>query len=246
MILPETLTASDVSQGDTSLLSQLRRSLFQALNQSLRGDASPGACRAFQEARDTLRTGSLDIALRNLDRAWRCMPQDAAAVAPIYGRLLVLEGRDYHAALGLLQRARDLAPDPDDAALIALSLLRLQRHEDARRHVEAALAEFCVVSGGLLFHIAGTVMRHPAIRASGWIGRGPNLELLGELCLDEPSNVLEFRIDGQAAFTQLLRRSARRESRRIFSFPSPNLSLHARLEVSSHGVPLMGLSLIHI
>ena len=196
--------------------------------------------RAFHEARDALRAGALDIALRILDRSWRCTPQDAATMAPIYGRLLVLEGRDYDAALGLLQRARDLAPDPDVAALIALSLLRLQRHEDARRQAESAVAEFCVVPGGLLFHVAGTVMRHPAIRAPGWIGRGPRLELLGELFLDAPSNVLEFRIDGEAAFTQLLRRTARRDGRRLFSFPSPKLSLHARLEVTSHGVPLMG------
>jgi GT2 family glycosyltransferase len=240
LILPETFTANDVLLCCTSFRYQLRRSLFQVLNEGLRGVAGPAAWRDLEKARDALYDGSLDIALRNLDRAWRCLPQDAAALAPIYGRLLALEGRDYSAALGLLQRAADLAPHPDVAALIALSLLCLQRPEDARRHVEEAIAEFCVVPGGLLFHVAGAVMRHPAIRAPGWIGYGPSLELLGELAPDEPSNVLDIAIDGQRAFTQLLRRSTRRESGANFSFPSAKLSLHTPLEVSSCGMPLIG------
>lgn len=239
MILPETPSANDVSH-DTSLAFLIRGSLLQALHDSLRDVASPAARRNLQEARAALRAGALDIALRNLDRAWRCAPQDAATVAPIYGRLLVLEGRDYDAALGLLQRAIESAPDPDVAALSALSLLRLQRHEDARRHVETALAQYCVVSSGLLYRVAGDIMRHPAIQARGWIGHGPNLELLGELSPEEPSNVLDIKIDGQATFTQLLRRSPRAERECTFSFPSPKLRPDARLEVSTRGVPLIG------
>jgi len=240
LILPELLLGNGVSQSDTPFLFQLRRSLFLALYESLRGVASPAACRSLQEARDALRAGRVDVALRHLDRAWRCLPQDTAALAPIYGRLLALEGRDYSAALGLLQRAVEQAPDPDVAALIAFSLLCLQRPEDARRRVETAVGEFCVVPGGLLFHVAGAVIRHPAIQAPGWIGHGRHLELIGELLPDKASNVLDVSIEGQRAFTQLLRRSARRESRRTFSFPSPTRNLHARVEVSSRGVPLVG------
>jgi GT2 family glycosyltransferase len=240
LIVPETPNANDVSQRDTPLASLLHRSLIQVLSETLRGGASRPACRILEEARGALRAGVLDVALRQLDRSWRCLPQDAATLAPIYGRLLVLEGRDYDAALGLLQRATKSAPDPDVAALIALSLLRLERHEEAARQMEAAVAEFCVVPGGLLFHVAGAITRHPASRAPGWIGRGPNLELLGELSPDETSNVLDIRIDGQEAFAQLLRRSTRRESRYGFSFPSPKPGLHARLDASSRGVPLLG------
>ena len=229
-----------VSPRDTAFLFQLRRSLFQLFDESLRGVASPEAARDIEDARDALRTGALDLALRSLDRAWRYLPQDATTLAPIYGRLLVLEGRDFTAALGLLQRAAKLAPDPDVAALIAVSLLQLHRPEDARQQVQAALAEFCVVPGGLISQVAGTLMCHPAIQAPGWIGYGPKLELLGELSSDEPSNVLDITIDGQAGFTQLLPRGPRRESRSSFSFPSPKLGLHARLEVSSCGMPLIG------
>jgi GT2 family glycosyltransferase len=190
-----------------------------------------------------LRAHSLDLALRHLDRAWRSQPEEAAMLASIYGRLLVLEARDHYAALGLLQRAMDLAPDPEVAALIVLSLLRLQRPEDARRHFEAAVAAHCVVSGGLLFEVAREVILHPAIRAPGWVGRGPDLELVGELSPDEPSNVLDIRIDGKAGFSQLLRRTQSREQRRPFSFPSPQLSLHSGIEVRSREVPLLGSGL---
>jgi GT2 family glycosyltransferase/glycosyltransferase involved in cell wall biosynthesis len=235
----QTPTSNDVSLCDTSLVSLLRRSLFQLLTESLRRLARTEASRSLRQAQGALRAGSLDIALRTLDRAWRRLPEQASTLAPIYGRLLALEARDHNATLGLLQRAIGLAPDPDVAALFALTLLRLERFEDARRNLEVALVQFCVAPGGLLFHVAGKVMQHPAIRAPGWIGRGPNLELVGELSPDEPSNVLDIRIDGQTGFSQLLRRTSR-AGRRTFSFPSPPVNYPAQLEVSSRGAPLLG------
>jgi GT2 family glycosyltransferase len=243
VIRPETPPANGVSHRDTPLAFQLRRSLLQTLDKSLLSVGSPAASRSLRQARDALRVDALPIALRHLDRAWRCLPEDAATLAPAYGSLLVLEARDYYAALGLLQRAMHLAPDPEVAALIVLSLLRLQRPEDARRHLEAVIAEHCVVSHGLLYQVAGEVMLHPAIHAPGWVGRGANLELLGELSPDEPSNVLAIRIDGQAGFSQLLRRHTSREQRRPFSFPTPQLNLHSQLEVRSRDVPFLGSGL---
>ena len=240
MILPESRITYDVSPCDTSFLLLLRRSLLRALNECLRGVASQAAQRNLQQARNALRAGALDAALRNVDRVWRCVPDDAASVAPIYGRLLVLEGRDYEAARGLLQQALKVTPDPDIAALLALSLLRLQRHEDAQRQLEAALGGFCVVPGHLLFHVAGIIMRHPAIKAAGWLGRGQHLELLGELACEERSNVLDISLDGYPSFTQLLRLNARPAGSFTFRIPSPKLSLHAPLTVSNRGVPLMG------
>ena len=236
------LTAEDVSQGDASFHSQLRVAVLEALDEALRGTASLSVARSLREVRDALRADALDSALRHLDRAWRCLPQETATLAPIYGRLLMLEARDDDAALRLLQRAIDFSPDPDVAALIALALLRLQRPEDARRQLQATLRQYCVVSGGLLRRIAGQVMQHPAIGAPGWIGRAPNLDLVGELSPDETANVLDIRVDGQPAFTQLLRNTSR-AGRRDFSFQSPQRSLDAQLEVSSRGVPLLGSGL---
>ena len=237
------LPANGVSPRDTPFAFQVRRFLLELLNSSLLGAASPAAAHSLRLARDAFRAEALDIAQRHLDRAWRCLPGDAATLASVYGTLLVLEARDYYAALGLLQRAMELAPGPEVAALIVHSLLRLQRPEDARRHFEAAVAEHCVVPGGLLFQIAGELMLDPAIQAPGWVGRGAKLELVGELAPEEPSNVLAVRIDGKAGFSQLLRRAVSREHRRPFSFPTPKLNVHSHLDVRSRDAPLLGSGL---
>ena len=193
--------------------------------------------RALTLIRSALRSGSVDAALRHVDRAWRSLPDQAVTLAPIYGRLLALEARDQEAALRLLERAAEFAPDPGTAALVALAQLRVQRPEDARRQLSAALAHYCVEPGGLLFHVASLVMQHPAIAAPGWIGRGPDLEFLGELSPHEPANALDIRLDGKPGFTQPLR-SVRRAGSRSFRFRSPELN--ASVEVWASGTPLLG------
>ncbi len=238
MTLPETVTSDDLAQRSTSK-SLLLVSLFKQINEGLRPARGPQTKRALRLVRHALAAGDLDAALRNLDRAWRCLPAEAAMLAPIYASLLVLEARDHEAALGLLQRAVGVVPDPNVAALIALTLLRLQRPAEARHQFEAALANYCVASDGLMVHVAGELMQHPVVGAPGWIGRNPELELVGELAADETSNVLDIRLDGQAAFTQLLRPKPR-EGRRAFRFQVQQSSLTATLEAGTRGVPLMG------
>jgi GT2 family glycosyltransferase len=189
--------------------------------------------------RKALGAGELATALRNLDRAWRFLPEGTTILAPIYARLLALEGSDPYATLGLLKRAHDSAPDPEIAALSCLTLLRLERFDDASRQLDQALTEYCVIPGGLLFRAAASVTGHGGANATGWVGRGPKLELLGQLSPDDSSSALQVGVDGQAGFTQLLRTFGR-EGRRNFSFPIPPSSVHARLEVSSRGGVLLG------
>ena len=243
MIEPETSTANGVLPRSTPFGYQLRRFLLQVLNKSLLGPVRSAATPSLRQARNALRADELDLALRHLDRAWRCLTEDAATVASIYGPLLVLEARDYYAALGLLERARELTPGPEIAALIALSLLRLDRPEDARRHLQAAVADHCVEPDGLLFTVAGEVMLHPAIRAPGWVGRAANLDLVGEISPDESSTLLDIKIDGQAGFSQLLRCDTSLERRRKFSFSAPQVSPHSHLDVSIRDAPLLGSGL---
>lgn len=175
-----------------------------------------------------------------MDRAWRSLPDDAATLAPIYGQLLTLDGRDPAAALGLLERAIEFNPDPGIAALIALAQLRMQRPEDARRQLTAALAHYCVEPGGLLFQVAGMLMQHPAIAAPGWIGRGPDLDFLGELSPNEAASALDIRLDGQPGFMQPLRNVPRVGSR-SFCIQSPELN--ANVDVWATGAPLLGSGL---
>lgn len=205
----------------------------------MRSAAGPAATRSLRRVRDALRADTLDIALRELDRAWRSLPEDAATLAPLYGRLLSLEATDDEAALHLLRRALEFTPDPDVAALIALALLRLQRLEEAQRQLEAALAQYGVAPDGLLFHIAGEVLQHVATKPPGWVGRGSRLELVGALNADESSSVVDIRLDGQTPFTQLLR-NANGQGRRTFSLQLPQLRLNTTVEVSCRGVPLLG------
>src|ERR1039458_8235010 len=219
MILPEMLTATDVSV-EHSLASQLHVSVLLSLNSGLRAASGPIA-RRLKAVRDALRLDALDDALRNLDSAWRSLPEHAAILAPIYGRLLSFEARDYDAALRLLQRAIEFTADADVEALIAYALWQLRRPDDARRQLEAALARYCVLPDSLLYRIAGELIEQPAIGAPGWIGRGPNLELVGELGSDATSSALDISLDGQSAFTQLLQTSPN-DGRRAFNIPCPD------------------------
>ena len=230
---------NDQLQGDTWLPLQQRASLLRVMNLGVRSAAGTAATRSLRRVRDALRADKLDIALRELDRAWRSLPGDAATLAPIYGRLLSLEATDDEAALHLLRRAMEFTPDPDVAALIALALLRLQRLDEAQRQLKAALAQYGVAPDGLLLKIAGELMQHAAIKTPGWVGRGPHLELVGALNADESSSALDIRLDGQAPFSQLLR-NAGNEGRRTFSLQLPQLRFNTTVEVSCRGVPLLG------
>jgi GT2 family glycosyltransferase len=217
----------------------LHASLLQLVNES----------RQLGAVRDALRDGAVDVALRHVDRAWRCEPENAATLAPIYGRLLLLEGSDHEAALNLLRRAVDLKPNPDTEALIAVALLQLERPREARRTVESALANSCVAPGGLLFHAAGRVMRHPAIAAPGWIGRGPRLEFLGELNDGEldrgelysahAASTLALRFDGATAFTPIARIGLLAGTGG-FRFRIPRLAASRYIEAESGGLALLG------
>jgi tetratricopeptide (TPR) repeat protein len=118
--------------------------LLQRLSDAARSAESQDAARTLRQIQAALRGRALDEALRNLDRAWRHQSDNAAVWAPIYGGLMALEARDHDAALRLLQRALEFAPDPDISALAALTLLRLHRAEEARRQLETTLTNYCV------------------------------------------------------------------------------------------------------
>jgi GT2 family glycosyltransferase len=190
-------------------------------------------------ARDSLRDDAVDAAVRHIDHAWRSHPDSSGALAPIYARFLALDGHDLNATLGLLQRARESSPDPEIEALVASTLLRLGRFEDARKHLATALTEYCVEPGGLLFQVACELAAHPDIDASGWIGRGPKLEFLGGLARERGSRVLDIRIGGREAFKQLVR-LGRDPILNTFNLPPPPCGSGEALEVASRGKALLG------
>jgi GT2 family glycosyltransferase len=219
------------------LLGLIHASTLRALDYGLQGDASPAVRRHLKSVQQSLHGSSLDVALRDIDRAWRSLPQEADGLAPIYGRLMALQDQDHSAALSLLQRVS--VPDPDIAALSVRSLLLLRRGEDARRALQRALSDFCLVPGGLLACVATEVLSHPDTDAAGWLGVGPTLEFVGELASSKVTEELQVRFGTSAEAVQRIATSWKDE-RLNFRFKPPQWIPGATFHVSSRGVPLLG------
>ncbi len=173
----------------------LRNSLVSLLTGRLRRGGHTGIARLLRPVRDAVHADALADAMRHLDRAWRALPDEAGAIAPLYARLLMLEGRDFTAALRLAELSLELAPDPDIAATRIGALLGLGRFADARECLEAALADYCVVPEGALERAADEVMRHAAIDAPGWVGVAPTLELVYRLAPPRQAAELHVRVE---------------------------------------------------
>jgi GT2 family glycosyltransferase len=240
LISAEAVHPIDVLEGGASIDSLVLESLRQALAEARRGSMTSFAATQLQDVQRSIKRQTFASALRQLDSAWRRgSPQDLPALAPVYGCLLVLEAKEHEATLGMLQRALESAPDADLSALAALTLLRLERPQDARRALEAALSQYCIEVGGLLARVAGIIVRHPTVAATGWVGRGPQLELIGELSPHEPSSVLDVSVDGGPNFTQIIR-DARRDDLSTSGFSLSQFRNASKVEVSNRGVPLLG------
>jgi GT2 family glycosyltransferase/glycosyltransferase involved in cell wall biosynthesis len=166
------------------------------------------------------------------------MPEFAEIIAPLYARLLALDGMDFLAALGMLDTALESSPDADLAALRVYGLLRLQRTDEAYRDFEAALHRYCIVPAGLLACVGSELLRDPGVEVPGWIGRGPDLSLVGELRPAE-SNLLEIGIDGAVPFTQILANRTSNGIRR-FHVSYAKVIGGESLAVSSRGITLLG------
>jgi GT2 family glycosyltransferase/glycosyltransferase involved in cell wall biosynthesis len=231
---------TDVFEKRASIDLTLRNSAHQALAEACRGVTTSLAAARLRNVQRALSVETPGAALRQMDSAWRCVSEeDTLVLAPAYGILLALEATDHEATLGMLERARGTTPDADIAALIALTLIRLQRPLDSRHVLEAALSEYCVVGDGLSSRVAWLIAGHPAIDAPGWIGRGPELEWVGQLSPRESSNALEVKIGNRPSFTQLLPDSRHRGAGEL-SFSLTQFADEFSLEVSSRGVSLLG------
>jgi GT2 family glycosyltransferase len=221
----------------------LRDATGKLLRASLADRAGTPLSQHLKPAHRALEDGAFGLAIRHVDRAWRTLREESATIAPIYGRLLLTEGVDHYAALGLLERALKLSPNADTAALIALALLRLDRPAEAHEHLQATLSAYCVEPVSLLDQVAGEILRHPGTDAVGWVGRGPRLELIGELAVDGDSAVLSVAASEGARFSQILRFDGPPSPHKRLRFDAPSLNVHAPLEVRLQESPLIGSGL---
>jgi GT2 family glycosyltransferase len=211
-------------------------STLRALERGLAGGAGRTLTRHLHDIALALKHDSVQAAIRSIDRAWRTLPGTAEALAPVYGRLLSLEDRDHDAALRLLQQVT--APDADVAALTVHAYLGLRRADDARRHLDLALKQYCVAGDSLLAREASQALDGLHAQAAGWLGLGPLLEFSGELSPAVPVESLQIRL-GDTLMAQPIK-SERRNGRTAFSFKVPQAPGDTILHVSSDGVPLLG------
>ncbi len=210
-------------------------SVLRALEPNLQGSANRLLARSLHEVGLALKHDSAQAAIRLIDRAWRALPDEAETLAPIYGRLLSLEDCDHDAALRLLERVA--APDADIAALTVRAYLRLRRADDAMRHLDRALREYCLAPDGLLAQEASEALRNPHLSVAGWVGLGPTLEFHGELAAASTA-FLQIRLNDTAL--EDAPNSRHRDGRTEFSFQAPQTTGEAMLHVSCGEMPLLG------
>ena len=164
------------------------------------------------------------------------MPDAAATLAPLYGRLLLLEDYDPDAALRVLSRVE--IPDADVAALTARAYFRLRRADDASRTLDAALRTYSVAPQGLLAREASAALQVADLHAAGWIGLGPTLEFVGELARGYSADSLHVRIGAKVVEDAI--HLTEQDGRIQFSFPAPSAMAGETLGVSSCGSALLG------
>src|SRR5437764_6988368 len=208
----------------------------------LRAHVPPGSNRALTRAvrcgEDALRRSDIDAALREVDRAWRSLPEEAATVAPIYARLLALDGRDHDAALRMAGRAAQFRPDPELEALTVRALLGLHREAEAIQRLEAVLARFCLIPGEALSQAAAQLLRGSRLAVCGWVGVTPSLDFIWQLS-DADADSVEIEAAGQTLATISLK-VLTVAGRRLYQWKPPAAARDEPFHFRAGGVALLG------
>ncbi len=182
-----------------------------------------------------LETGDLPEALRVIDRAWRHSP-DNFLIGQLLARLLVACGQD-RTALRHLHKLAELWPLADTEAGLAETMLRLGQGQEAFDQLSRTLSRFAVVPASPLAHAAGKILATQPAEIRGWVGLGPELELVGELKgIPAGLRPIEVYADGKPVYHDVLFMSA--EGERTFRLAMPIPSRSAALSVRVDGIPL--------
>jgi GT2 family glycosyltransferase len=173
----------EVATAATSVLfdAVLRRSIDRSAREAYPLLRPVGVASALRSVLKEVGSAAPASTIRALDRLWRSAPGECfGALAPVYGRLLALESKHPQDALNMLQRASAEFPDADGEALRAHLLAQMNLPVAAREQIDATLERFSCIQGELLSCIAGQLARDSRLGVTGWVGRGPELELVGE------------------------------------------------------------------
>lgn len=188
-----------------------------------------------------LKRGDRDAALRQLDRAWRAGPDQAACVGPLYAEQLIAKGLHYNAAIAVLKSVLQTDPGPITEALLATALLRSQRMREAADRLHTALHRFCVEPGGTLATAARECITATGAPASGWAGWSARLRLVGEVTGTQPQRLRVHAADGRLLAERELKPRAGKPA--PFTFTLPRLLSSQALAVQVDDKPLLGSGL---
>jgi GT2 family glycosyltransferase len=162
--------------------------------------------RALADVQRSLSAGNLRQALREMDRAWRKSPDARPVLAHPYGRLVVRQGWDWPAAIGLLKYAAEQNPGPEAEADLIAALRRSGQTVAARDRLHTTLQRFAVAPRSRLAQEARRlVAADPTV--GGWAARKPDTDVHAEATSgdDRPllgvteAQPIDFRIDGRVS-----------------------------------------------
>lgn len=208
-----------------------------------RGDIRVKASRAhgrlLDRLHEALHRGDEAEALRYADRARRLFPA-TTDILHINARLLVRRG-EAEAALVILAKLAEEAPDAGIEAEIIEALLALDRLAEAERRAANALRRYAVDEQSPLAKASRRVVADHRCSAPGWMALSSELRLLGEIRLPSPGG-LKLAADGRKLVPEEVPRPEEKRDTgfAVFNSSLKMLSSPATVTAEIGGAALLG------
>ena len=194
----------------------------------------------FDSLNRRLEADQLPHAFREIDRAWRTLPEHRGTLAPIYGRLLVREGKKWAAAIQVLSRALNDAPTPELEADLVEAFSASRQSQAAHSRLAAALRRFAIVPESPLARRASQIIRDSAGAMRGWAGITPDLQLYAEASA-ESRGAIRFELRSEdGALIAAHDAPVLPDARAITRFTIPRKHRRHPFRITANGEPLLG------
>ncbi|SEP92356.1 Glycosyltransferase, GT2 family [Solimonas aquatica] len=195
---------------------------------------------SLRRIRRLAQRGDLAAALRLTDRAWRTMPEQQAALAPILGRLLLQQGSEPVAALQLLMRAAELRPSLEAETELIAALIATEHLEAALQRLGQALLNHACGPDGRLAQLARQLMQKMPAAIAGWVALDADFSLYAEVgpALQAPKFELLAADGAVLQSRQALSKKTHQGARARFQVAKPAQAQFLR--VLAAGRPLLG------
>ncbi len=197
--------------------------------------------RLLEHGTTAVTRGELADALRHVDRAWRQAPSNLS-IAGLLGRLLVAHG-EYRTALRHFAKLAEREADPEIEAGVIEAALHCGDSATAMLRLGEALRRFAVAPNGLLAKAAHRVITASA-RGCGWIGVGPDLDIVGAVSGVAEGSTIELRNAAGIVVAETKANGKPGEAAE-FAFPRPELATRSELAAAVNSMSLFGSGLAY-